>query len=369
MKIRPNDPCPCGSGKKYKKCHFQRELEHPLSKGEIKGIFSKHSISKKCFYPGNDDSSCRGKIIDSHTVSKKSSLRKIAVESKVYHFKPDINLTFDNDGELVLKEIGINQASTFPGFCQHHDNSMFAPIDDTTFEANEYNSFLLGFRALTKEIYAKERAISLIEKMREFDKGKDFMTQSQINSFLNDFKMGSLFGLRDLNIHKDNYDKAYLENDFSHSNYLDINFTENPNILFSGAIYPEFDFCGNRLQTLGRGDFLDLLAINAIATSKGGSITFHWMGNSEVNEKLISSFISIEDKIKPSLITQFAFECFENLFISHKWWDNLGDLQKKLSDRVTCGTPIRNHEPRCFIPDGYNYFKWKTFNINSNIKI
>lgn len=20
-KIRPNDPCPCGSGKKYKKCH------------------------------------------------------------------------------------------------------------------------------------------------------------------------------------------------------------------------------------------------------------------------------------------------------------------------------------------------------------
>ena len=24
-KIRPNDPCPCGSGKKYKKCHGANE--------------------------------------------------------------------------------------------------------------------------------------------------------------------------------------------------------------------------------------------------------------------------------------------------------------------------------------------------------
>ena len=24
-KVRPNDPCPCGSGKKYKKCHWANE--------------------------------------------------------------------------------------------------------------------------------------------------------------------------------------------------------------------------------------------------------------------------------------------------------------------------------------------------------
>ena len=24
-KVRPNDPCPCGSGKKYKRCHGQEE--------------------------------------------------------------------------------------------------------------------------------------------------------------------------------------------------------------------------------------------------------------------------------------------------------------------------------------------------------
>jgi preprotein translocase subunit SecA len=24
-KVRPNDPCPCGSGKKYKKCHWKDE--------------------------------------------------------------------------------------------------------------------------------------------------------------------------------------------------------------------------------------------------------------------------------------------------------------------------------------------------------
>jgi preprotein translocase subunit SecA len=26
-KVRPNDPCPCGSGKKYKKCHGANEVK------------------------------------------------------------------------------------------------------------------------------------------------------------------------------------------------------------------------------------------------------------------------------------------------------------------------------------------------------
>ena len=25
VKVRPNDPCPCGSGKKYKQCHGKAE--------------------------------------------------------------------------------------------------------------------------------------------------------------------------------------------------------------------------------------------------------------------------------------------------------------------------------------------------------
>lgn len=31
MNLRRNDPCWCGSGKKYKKCHYESDLKH-LSK-------------------------------------------------------------------------------------------------------------------------------------------------------------------------------------------------------------------------------------------------------------------------------------------------------------------------------------------------
>ena len=42
MKIGRNDPCPCGSGKKYKKCHLGREREK-----NIGAVFS--SDLKRCY--------------------------------------------------------------------------------------------------------------------------------------------------------------------------------------------------------------------------------------------------------------------------------------------------------------------------------
>jgi hypothetical protein len=39
MKIGRNDPCPCGSGKKYKKCCFEKD-EVPKKKHQFKKIES-----------------------------------------------------------------------------------------------------------------------------------------------------------------------------------------------------------------------------------------------------------------------------------------------------------------------------------------
>ena len=117
MKIRRNEPCPCGSGKKFKKCHLHREKLKPLTEGEVIGMQSSHKISKKCFHPLADSNTCQGKIINAHTVSKSSSLRALSNNGKVLHFKASINDLFKNDSELSVDEVGINKASTFPGFC------------------------------------------------------------------------------------------------------------------------------------------------------------------------------------------------------------------------------------------------------------
>lgn len=368
-KIGRNEPCPCGSNKKYKKCHLNREDQPIYTDGEVKGIASSHKIKKKCFHPLASKNTCKGKIINAHTVSKSSSLKKIAKNGKVLHFKPEINSLFETEGKFIAKEVGVNQASTFPGFCQHHDREMFAPIEDVDFESSAYNCFLLGYRALTKEIYAKSSAIQLTPKIRELDRGRDPSAQVLLQSLVSAYDAGLELGMRDLRYYKENYDSAFKEGNFSDTYYYVIKFSETPNILYSGAIYPEFDLEGNELQILGSHRRYDCLSINAIALSSGGAVVFQWMGKSLINEQLISSLHRLKDCYKASALTQFAFESFENLFINPSWWEKIEELHTHLEKKVMCGTNMQLHDSKCFIPDENFYYHWGSPVIETNLNL
>ncbi len=38
VKVGRNDPCPCGSGKKYKKCCFEKDQERLHHSSEVAGV-------------------------------------------------------------------------------------------------------------------------------------------------------------------------------------------------------------------------------------------------------------------------------------------------------------------------------------------
>jgi SEC-C motif len=172
QKIGRNSPCYCGSQIKYKRCHLVRHLEPVVTEGQVREYSSKRKLEKKCFHAEVDALGCKGKIIDAHTVSKSGSLRGIASNGKVYNFTPSINSLFDNNGMFNLREIGIGQASTFPGFCAHHDKQLFAPIEDCIFEANAYNATLLGYRAISNELSAKNYQMQGVPFLKTMDKGQ-----------------------------------------------------------------------------------------------------------------------------------------------------------------------------------------------------
>ena len=247
---------------------------------------------------------------------------------------------------------------------------MFAPIEDKDFKSNEYNSYLLGYRALTREIYAKDSAIDFIPQMRELDRGRKIQEQIAIQEIFNQYQLGSEKGSSDLLHYKNTYDKASKSSDFSASNCYIINFSNFPNILYSGAIYPEYDFKGSVLQDILSPHRLQSISVNAISLPSGGAVVFQWMGESEVNTKLMTSLNSIPDDMKASVVTQFAFESFENLFVRADWWNNISKIQSNnLSSRVMCGTPRQNHSPKCYINDRNNYYLWSNVKVSTNIEI
>ncbi|HSH98415.1 MAG TPA: SEC-C metal-binding domain-containing protein [Methyloradius sp.] len=116
MKLGRNDPCWCGSGAKYKKCHLDRESEPPHDPWKVAAEVAKEFSSEMCLVPEEMKHNCSGKIIKAHTVPRSGSLAKIAQAGHVYTFVPSLPNFIKNKGKLLPQLVGIKNASTFTGF-------------------------------------------------------------------------------------------------------------------------------------------------------------------------------------------------------------------------------------------------------------
>ena len=186
QKIGRNERCWCESGKKFKHCHLDRANQRPLEPWQAFNIYKQAHSNGICLAPDSWLSACSGKIAKAHTVPKSSSLKLIARNGHVSSFNP-ANHPFDENGQLknpqeVRPELwSINKASTFSGFCSRHDDAIFAPLEKQAFSGTPEQCFLLGYRAMTRELYAKHAAIRNLNLLRdEADKGKPFEVQMAI---------------------------------------------------------------------------------------------------------------------------------------------------------------------------------------------
>ena len=64
MKLGRNKPCWCGSDKKYKQCHLDRELQEPINKGVIHKQTNGFYSQKYCSVPSSMKAECSRKIIN-----------------------------------------------------------------------------------------------------------------------------------------------------------------------------------------------------------------------------------------------------------------------------------------------------------------
>lgn len=139
-KIGRNDPCPCGSGKKYKKCCLEKEDDENFSK--IENFFEnykqlrKESRIKQCLYP--DQSQCSEKIIGAHSIQNNKILKKISTNGKVYMPCPKADDPFSQ-----ITEYGRKEGTVFTGFCGFHDKTIFQPIEDSVFDKSIHHVFYI----------------------------------------------------------------------------------------------------------------------------------------------------------------------------------------------------------------------------------
>lgn len=348
-----NEPCWCGSGKKYKKCHYLRSDEnaHPVSRllAEIKS----KTVHRECLHPDAGKDQCSKKIIDAHSIQKSGPLKHIVDETNhVYTFGAD------NNGKDEISKLGWQKASTFKGFCGAHDKAMFSPIEDESYKGSKSQCFIAGYRAYALEYFKKVSAIKALPFMKEnVDRGMIQEEQVELQRALETMNQGFMKGIEDFKETLDLYVNHHQQLSYDSFKSASFYFTGDLSVVVGGTFAPDFSINEERIQSLEPSvKFVENLSVNTLNTDQGYAIVFSWPKKYEKCTKFIESLIEVDKKLLPSRLIEIIFSYIENSYFSKAWVDSLDEakrttIETMARNTVQYGAPIKFTD--------YNYTNWK----------
>lgn len=284
-----------------------------------------------CLHPQASETTCSTKIIRAHTVQRKGGLAAVAENGHVISLKSGFRNIVKNEGNIVPALTGVGDASTFMGFCGWHDEQLFAPIEKSSIDLREQAAFLLSFRAVCYEKFQKDAAYRSIEIQREGDKGDPFEVQIAKQNYLHYMREGIKRGMRDLERWKKRYDEAFISGNYNLFSYYGVRFSSDLPLVACGALHPDFDINGNRLQIITRGESeFDHLCLNLTVVNGKSVAVFGWTGeHGGAAETFVRSFRALPKSEMANVAFHIASEYFENTYFRPSWWDAQTDSARE----------------------------------------
>ena len=340
-----NDPCWCGSGRKYKRCHLDRDEQPKVDRWEA-AKRSRQAFSRKtCMAPSAWLQDCSGGVVRAHTVPRSGSLNQIAEDGHVLALSGDLSDLVRTGGRLLPKLVGVRQASTFHGFCSRHDSEIFAPLEDSIFLATPEQCFLLAYRAFSLEVYKKLAALEVSEIMRLADRGRPLADQLFVQDVASSYEAGTRAALRDATLKEPEFERALVSADYTSVRAYVLTFDIAPPVMASGGFAPERDFDGRSLQDMtDLNSVADLMTVSSFFGGQWGHIVLAWLiQDDSACRRLVESLDSRADEDIASALVALLFEYCENLYMSPTWWDQFSaaeqgrlELQMRASADPTC---------------------------------
>ncbi len=325
-----NDQCWCGSGKKWKKCHRDRENQEPVPIGQIVDALHKSQKQGICLHPDASKETCSPKLIKAHTVQRAGGLVDIAEDGHVISVKKAYERIFKNEGKIEPERVGIGSASTFFGFCARHDNCLFEPIEKAPHELTVEGTFLLAYRALAYEYLTKLNSLRSLALQRDLDKGKTFQEQVYIQQMIHAQLEGSRRGVRDMEGWRSTYVQAFRKRKFDTVSLFAIEFESVLPIACCGAFHPEVDFLGQQNQIISRGDApMEHVCVNITTFKERTFLALAWFGEPQGPAKhFVESFARMPNQAKANAALILAVEQSENTYFTPSWWAGLSNEKR-----------------------------------------
>ena len=316
-----------------------------------------------CLHPDTAKLDCDDNI-KSHAIQKKF-LRLISDKrNKVYTQHTSLSSSSDI---VRIKKVGINEASTFRGFCSLHDNELFRSIEDYPLQLTEEHVALHSFRGECRQLYFFFRLLAFYQNHilpHEGDRssmyrllGLLFHLQTGTHCWL--LGGGRTGGMIDVI-------RGRRYNDTS---FVALIIDSVPDIMTCTSIVPTVDVRGNGLQDPFGSKPLHTIGISLLPYGeRNGVLLFSWYKKSSINERFMHSLLSLDAEAIPDTIVRFLFHHVKDIYFSPRWWDRQkSDAKDNLSQRFL---HTYRGRPACYVDsedDGYQYVHWNITDFDTNL--
>jgi hypothetical protein len=322
ISLKDDDLCLCNSGKLFKDCHKLPGDQKPLDFNKIQKNVLKIFAKKTCYFC---DHNCSKTKAASHSIPRKS-LKTIHKDNHILRFVspgiPELSKVV-NFNQLVPKEIGINEAGSFYGFCSHHDNQLFSPIEKEPIEPTNQQNCLFLFRALCKELYTSKESLRMKPIYSQLIESKDDINYQHLLNIENILLL--LCQHKSISEMISDYNRLVSDlRNKSFSEYSSITIvTEPPPINCCSYVNPAFFLDGSIYQDFNDLS-LDLESFSFTVFTSEDKGFFHFCWSNKTNfSKFFDQLLNIEKEKLVDFLIQMIFAYSENHAFNKEWWEGL----------------------------------------------
>lgn len=274
-------------------------------------ILKKQSEIKRCYAVDNEN--CCKTFTRAHSLSKSAVLELIAEDRHLLTIR-------QNDNCMDFVRVGIRDASSYYGFCNFHDTTLFENIDKNPFAINNRSAWEYHYRTLCHEIYKRENGIDVLRELEL--NGND---ENEKERLLEIFERG----LADCAAEKENMENVDAINNIKWVTFQFDNVVTP--IVSSTLICP--DRLWNGSMNFNINDFMlnaPLLSLNYIGSRNCRALAiFAWSSHEhDACKKYIESIEKLRGKIGNAIL-QIILEKSENTYFRQSWISSLDYRTKK----------------------------------------
>lgn len=310
---------------------LQKEFKAGFSKLRNKVIYS------GCFHEDND---CSERIIKAHSIQNNRILNKLSCNGEVLYFQLG---EITENGIFELKKMGRKKATTFTGFCGHHDNKLFKPIEEKEYIVGDMEQeFLFAYRAIAKEYHAKkttkniyEYILKLVkeeneEEIREYFPSIKRESIQMLELMSNQLLIGTNDALKSLEYYREAMKINLARNKYNKIETKTVVLDEEYGVAVSSDFCLEKDLEGNTINDISNmWAKISPLVVTIIPQSGKTYILLSYFSRErERYRKFFSQILAKPIDEQKSIISNIIVSYCENIVINPEKWDKLKDEEQ-----------------------------------------